>query len=69
MIKQETKKTEVSNKVDIKFMCGPAGIPEQDNALVEKIKAQLSSFLPSLLTSSLGLDTRTDASLAGLGSD
>lgn len=69
VIKQETQKTEVSNKFDIKFDVKASGDPEQDNALVEKIKAQLSSFLPSLLTSSLSLDTRTDASLAGLGSD
>lgn len=69
VIKQETKKTEVSNKFDLRFDVRASGDPEQDNALVEKIKAQLSSFLPSLLTSSLSLDTRTDASLAGLGSD
>ncbi|RUR51970.1 phage tail tape measure protein [Aeromonas veronii] len=69
VIKQETKKTEISNKFDLSFDVRASGDPEQDNALVEKIKAQLSSFLPSLLTSSLSLDTRTDASLAGLGSD
>lgn len=69
VIKQETQKTEVSNKFDIKFDVKASGDPEQDNALVEKIKAQLSSFLPSMLTSSLSLNTRTDASLAGLGSD
>ncbi|ALN97542.1 phage tail tape measure protein [Aeromonas sp. ARM81] len=69
VIKQETKKTEISNKFDLRFDVRASGDPEQDNALVEKIKAQLSSFLPSLLTSSLSLDTRTDASLAGLGSD
>lgn len=69
VIKQETKKTEISNKFDLRFDVRASGDPEQDNALVEKIKAQLSSFLPSLLTSSLSMDTRTDASLAGLGSD
>lgn len=69
VIKQETRKTEISNKFDLRFDVRASGDPEQDNALVEKIKAQLSSFLPSLLTSSLSLDTRTDASLAGLGSD
>ncbi|WP_281441286.1 phage tail tape measure protein [Aeromonas veronii] len=69
VIKQETKKTEISNKFNLRFDVRASGDPEQDNALVEKIKAQLSSFLPSLLTSSLSLDTRTDASLAGLGSD
>lgn len=69
VIKQETKKTEISNKFDLRFDVRASGDPEQDNALVEKIKAQLSSFLPSLLTSSLSLDTRTDASLAGVGSD
>lgn len=69
VIKQETKKTEISNKFDLRFDVRASGDPEQDNALVEKIKAQLSSFLPSLLTSSLSLDTRTDASLSGLGSD
>lgn len=69
VIKQETKKTEVSNKFDLRFDVRASGDPEQDNALVEKIKAQLSSFLPSLLTSSLSLDTRIDASLAGLGRD
>lgn len=69
VIKQETKKTEISNKFDLRFDVRASGDPEQDNALVEKIKAQLSSVLPSLLTSSLSLDTRTDASLAGLGSD
>ena len=69
VIKQETRKTEVSNKFDLRFDVRASGDPEQDNALVEKIKAQLSSFLPSLLTSSLSLDTRIDASLAGLGRD
>lgn len=69
VIKQETKKTEISNKFDLRFDVRASGDPEQDNALVEKIKAQLSSFLPSLLTSSLSLDTRIDASLAGLGRD
>ncbi|MGL4602241.1 MAG: phage tail tape measure protein [Plesiomonas sp.] len=69
VIKQETKKTDVSQKIDMKFDVRASGDPEQDNALVEKIKAQLSSFLPSLLTSSLAMDTRSDASLAGLGSD
>lgn len=69
VIKQETKKTEVSNKFDIKFDVKASGDPEQDNALVTKIQQALSSFLPSLLTSSLSLDTRTDASLSGLGSD
>jgi len=69
VIKQETKKTEVSNKFDIKFDVKASGDPEQDNALVTKIQQALSGFLPSLLTSSLSLDTRTDASLSGLGSD
>ncbi|MGL5629865.1 MAG: hypothetical protein ACRDDO_12105, partial [Plesiomonas shigelloides] len=69
VIKQETKKTDISQKIDMKFDVRASGDPEQDNALVEKIKAQLSSFLPSLLTSSLAMDTRSDASLAGLGSD
>lgn len=69
VIKQETRKTEISNKFDLRFDVRASGDPEQDNALVEKIKSQLASFLPSLLTSSLSLDTRTDASLAGLGSD
>jgi len=69
VIKQETKKTEVSNKFDIKFDVKASGDPEQDNALVTKIQQAMSSLLPSLLTSSLSLDTRTDASLAGLGSD
>lgn len=69
VIKQETKKTEISNKFDLRFDVRASGDPEQDNALVEKIKAQFSSCLPSLLTSSLSLDTRTDASLAGVGSD
>lgn len=69
VIKQETHKTETSNKFDIKFDVKASGDPEQDNALVTKIQQAMSSLLPSLLTSSLSLDTRTDASLSGLGSD
>ncbi|EOV0953158.1 phage tail tape measure protein [Edwardsiella piscicida] len=69
VIKQETNKTDISNKFDLRFDIRASGDPEQDNALVEKIKAQLSTLLPSLMSSGLSLNTRSDASLAGLRSD
>ena len=59
----------VDNKFEIKFDIKASGDPEQDNALAQKIQAQLSNLIPSLLSNSLSLDTRLDASLAGLGSD
>ncbi|MGL5146592.1 MAG: phage tail tape measure protein [Plesiomonas shigelloides] len=69
IVSKNQREARVDNKFEIKFDIKASGDPEQDNALAQKIQAQLSNLIPSLFSNSLSLDTRLDASLAGLGSD
>lgn len=69
VIKQETRKTDVSNKFDLRFDVRASGDPEQDNALVTKIQQAMTTLIPSLMATATPLDTRMDGSLMGLGRD
>ena len=68
---KEANKSEVKseNHFTLKFDVKASGDPEQDNALAKKIQDGLSQLLPSLMASTVAMDSRQDASLTGLGSD
>ncbi|MBU3825191.1 MAG: phage tail tape measure protein [Candidatus Oceanisphaera merdipullorum] len=69
VINESKKEVKTENHFTLKFDVKASGDPAQDNALAEKVKEMLAQALPSLVSSSMAMDSRQDASLTGLASD